>query len=71
MSKTVLFQEIQFCISKHFSSIWAIGRILSGTTTPEQSGRENDGNEDLLGIPQNSSITATSPLDCLVLYPGQ
>ena len=29
-----------------------------------------DGNEGVLRIPQSSSITKTSPSDCLVLYPG-
>ena len=35
-----------------------------------QSGPESDGNEGVLFIPQNSSITGVSPLDCLVSYPG-
>ena len=29
-----------------------------------------DGNERVLYIPQSSSITGTSPSDCLVSYPG-
>ena len=29
-----------------------------------------NGNEGVLRIPQSSSITGTSPLDCLVSYPG-
>ena len=36
MSKTVLFQAIQFSISTQFSSIWPINRILSGATTQFQ-----------------------------------
>ena len=43
---------------------------LSGATTPYQSGPESDGNKEVLRIPQSSSITGTSPLDCLVSYPG-
>ena len=39
MSKIVLFQAIQFVISTQFSSIWPIGRTLSGTTTPGWVGR--------------------------------
>ena len=36
--KTYLFQAIQFSIDTQFSSIWPIDRILSGVTTPGQSG---------------------------------
>ena len=43
---------------------------LSDVTTPSQSGPRNDGNEGLLLIPQSSTITGTSPSDCLVSYPG-
>ena len=68
--KTVLFQAIQFCISKQFSSIWPIDRALSGATTSGQSEPGNNGNEGLLCIAQSSSITGTSPSDCLVSYPG-
>ena len=41
-----------------------LGRALSGATTPGQSGPGSDGNEVMLRIPQSSSITGTSPLDC-------
>ena len=57
--KTVLLQAIQFSISTQFSSIW-----------PIKSGPLRDGNEWVLRIPQSSSITGTSPSDCLVSYPG-
>ena len=75
ISKTVLFRAIQFGISTQFkcqnsklsklqlSSIWPIDRTLSGATTPGQNG-----NEGLLHIPQNSSITGTSPSDCFVSH---
>ena len=43
---------------------------LSGVTIPGQSGPECNGNEGVLSIPQSSSITGTSPSDCLVSYPG-
>ena len=66
MSKTVLFQTIQFSIISPFSSILPIDRALSGATTPGQSGPGSDGNEGVLRIPPNSSITGTSALDCLV-----
>ena len=42
-----------------FSSTWSIDRTLSGATTPNQS---SNGNEGVLRIPQNSSITRKSPL---------
>ena len=70
MSKTVLFQAIQFSISTQFISIWPIDKTLSGATTPGQSGLGSDGNEEVLHIPQSSSIIETSPSDCLVSYPG-
>ena len=70
MSKTVLFQAIQFSISMQFSSIWPIDRTLSGATTPGQSGPGSDSNEGVLCIPESSSITGTSLSDCLVLYSG-
>ena len=70
MSKTVLFQAIQFSISTQFSSIWSINRALSGATTQGLSGPHGNGNEGVLRIPQSSSITGTSPSDCLVSYLG-
>ena len=45
-------------------------RTLSGATTPGQSGPGSDGNKGVLSIPQSSSITGTSPSDCLVSYLG-
>ena len=43
---------------------------LPGTTTPGQSEPGSDSNEGVLRIPPRSSITGTSPSDCLVSYPG-
>ena len=71
MSKTVLFQEIQFSVRTLFISIRPIGCTLSGTTTPGQTGHENNGNERVSCIPQSSSITGALPSDYLVSYPGQ
>ena len=68
--KTFLFQVIQFSISTQFNFIWPIDRTLSGATTPNQSGPGSDVNEGVLRIAQSSSITGTSPSDCLVSYPG-
>ena len=70
MSKTVLFQTIQFCLSTQFSSIQPINRTISGATILGQSGPGSDSNEGVLRIPQSSSITGTSTSDCLVSYLG-
>ena len=53
-----------------FSSIQPIDRTLSGATILGQCGLGSDGNEGVLHIPQSSSITGTSPSDCLVSYLG-
>ena len=68
--KKILFQRTQFSISTHFSSIWPINRTLWGATTLGYSGPRNDGNEGVLHICQSTSITRTSPSDCLVSYSG-
>ena len=70
MSKTVIFQTIQFSIRTEFSFIKHIDRILSGVATPGRSGSGSDRNKEVLLIPQNSSITEVSPSDCLGSYPG-
>ena len=57
-------------MSTMFSSILPIDRNLSGTSTPGQNGSESNGNEEVLHIPQSSSITGASLLDYLVSYPG-
>ena len=57
-------------MNRQYSSIWPIDRTLSGVTTPSQTGPVSDGNEEVLRIPQSSSITGTSASDCLVLNPG-
>ena len=43
---------------------------LSGATTPGQSGPGSNVNKGVLYILQSSSITGTSPSDCLVSYLG-
>ena len=54
-----------------FSSIYPIDMTyLSGPTIPGHSGPGRIGNEEVLRIPQSSSITGTSPSDCLVWYRG-
>ena len=49
--------------------MWPIDRTLSDATTPGQSGPGSNGNDGVPHIPQSSSITGTSPSDCLVLDP--
>ena len=51
------------------SSIWSIDRTLSDVHTTSQSRPGSKGNEEILRIPQSSSITRASPLDCFVSYP--
>ena len=51
MSKTALFQTIQFSISTQFSSIWPIDRTLSRATIPGLSRPGSNGNEGVLRIP--------------------
>ena len=43
---------------------------LSDATIPAQSERGSNGNEGVLHISQRSSITGTSPSNCLVSYAG-
>ena len=50
------------------SSIWPIDRTLSGAYTPGHNRPRSDGNEIVLCIPQNSSITEASLSDCLMSY---
>ena len=76
MSKTFLFQVIQFTQTIQFSISMLLVLFnpkigpLSGATTLGQSGPGSDGNEGVLHIPQSSSTAGTSPSDCLVSYPG-
>ena len=51
-------------------SIWPTDRILSGATTPSQSGPQSNGKEGVLRIPESYSITRASPSNCLVSYAG-
>ena len=70
MSKTFLFLTIQLSVITQFSSILSIERTLSSSTTPGQRGPGRDGNKGVLRVSQSSSITGTSPSDCLVSCSG-
>ena len=52
------------------SYILPIDSTLSGATTPAQSGPSSVGHEEVLQIPQGSSITGASSTAFLMLYPG-
>ena len=51
------------------SSIWPIDRTLLSDSTSGESGLGSNSNEEVLDIPQSSSITGASLSDCLVPYP--
>ena len=61
---------VTITITPRAPPILSIDRALSGDSTPAQSGPGSDGNKRVLHIPHSSSITETSPSDCLVSYPG-
>ena len=52
------------------SFIWPIDRTLSGASISGQRGPGSDGNEEVLHIPQSSSISEVTPSDGFVLYLG-
>ena len=56
MSKTVLFQVIQFSISTQFSSIWPIDITLSDATTTGQSEPDSNGNERYSAFPKGPAL---------------
>ena len=62
------YAVIQCNISTNYSSVWPIDKTLSGTTSPGQSGLSSDGNKGILHTSKSSSVTETSPSDCLVPY---
>ena len=69
MSKTVLFQIVQFIINTPFRLIWAIDMILSGATSPGSYWPGSDGIEGVFRLSQSSSIAGASSSDFLESYP--
>ena len=65
MTKTVLFQTIQFSISTQFSSMWPIDSTLSGATTPDQSGPGSDGKRGVIRFPK--ALALLKPYHQIVL----
>ena len=69
-SKNTQFRCKNRKLSKpRFISIWPIDKTLPGATTLGQNWPGSSGSEGVHRIPQSSSITETSPSDCLVSYP--
>ena len=56
MSKTVLFQAIQFIVITQFSSISPIDITQSGVTTPSQSEPGSIGNERYSAFPKAPAL---------------
>ena len=61
----ILFLTFQFSISTQFSFIWTIDRILSGATTPGESGHESDGNKVVLCTTLAQSARAVEYTNCI------
>ena len=57
-------------MSTLFTSIRPIDSTLSGATNPDQREPGSNGNEEVLRIPQRSSITGTLSSYCLGPNPG-
>ena len=78
MSKQFYFKQFSLALihslnAKTVSSgptqfIWTIKKTLSGATTSDQCWPGSNGNKGILCILQSSSITRTSPSNCLMLY---
>ena len=69
--QTFLFLTIQFSISHLFALSLNVQHFyLTLDSSPGLSEPGSNGNEGVLRIPQNSSITEASPSDCLVSYLG-
>ena len=69
-SETVQIQTVQLSIRTQFSSILLISRTLIRCYHSVPECRREWWQWRVLCIPQSSSITGTSPSDCLVSYPG-
>ena len=67
--KTVLFQTIQVIISTQFSSVWPIGRTLSGATTLDHVHLGVMAMKRYSAIPQTPALLEPHNQICLVSYP--
>ena len=71
--QTVLFQTIQFSMSfvcTQFKCQTILYNLLIGATILGKSGSASNSNERVFCIPHSSSITSTSPSDCLMYSYG-
>ena len=68
MSKQFYFEQFSLASVRSLS----VKTVRPGVVAPDKglSGPGSDGNEEVLCIPQSSSIIRPSPSDCLVSYPG-
>ena len=67
MLKQFYFKQFSLTLTR-ISSIWPLDRPYEVLPLWGQSGPGSNGNKGVLHIPQSSSITGTSPSDCLVSY---
>ena len=67
LTKTVLVQTIQFCMSTQFSSIWPTDQVLPLRARVDLGAISM---KEYSAFPQSSCITGTSLSDCLVSYLG-
>ena len=70
MSYPGLLLEGGSCPSAEIQSVYSIALADRDENQMGQSGSGSNGNEEVIHFPQNSSITGTSPSDCLVSYQG-
>ena len=66
MSKTDIFQTIQFSVSTLLSSIWPLDKSLQALPLRARVDLRAMAINDIFRIPQSSSITGVLPSDCLV-----
>ena len=64
LKKSIYHKSYVCCQFKYQTVLF----VLSGATTPDQSGPGSDGNEGILCIPQISSIISASPSNRFVSY---
>ena len=75
MTKQFYFKRFNFAchsiaLSLDVKQFYLSHRTLLGTTIPDESVPGSDGKEEVLHIPQSSTITGASSSDCLMSYPG-
>ena len=71
ISLTLIGEVLTFCREAVgiFYRPSQLGKVLSGSVTPDQSGHVSNGNKEVVCISQSSSIIGISPSDCFISYP--